>query len=67
MVQYDEKTALYNPYPGPMGGDYSISYWYDKNEKPCERKDAYTVLEVEYDKNDEIVGSQVFALHPLND
>ena len=64
MIDFDPETSLYNPYPCPFGGVYSVSYFYDKEDRPCPRKYAYTVLEVEYDENDEIVFSKVFNIHP---
>lgn len=67
MIQYDKKTALFDPHPGPMGGDYNISYFYDENDKPCERKYAHKVLYVAYDSQDEVVDSHTFNIQPLTD
>ena len=35
----------------PNGGDYSVAYFYDKEHKPCKRKDAKFVNIIEYSKS----------------
>lgn len=36
--------------PTPSGGDYMITYFYDKNHRPCHKKEAKFVNTVEYTK-----------------
>ena len=37
------------------GAVYSIAFFYDKDNKPCNKEDAFRVNIVEYDKNDQRV------------
>lgn len=66
MVQYDKKTAILNPNPGPFGGSYSIGYYFGADEKPCVPEKAKYFNYVEYDKDDVIVGSKVLTINSIN-
>lgn len=35
------------------GAVYSIAYFYDKDDNPCNKEDAFRISIVEYDKNNE--------------
>lgn len=41
----------------PNGGDYSIAYYYDKENRPCKKAVAYLVNIVEYKGDGEYVNS----------
>ena len=41
----------------PNGGDYSIAYYYDEQNRPCKKAVAYLVNIVEYTKDGEYVNS----------
>lgn len=43
--------------PTPNGGDYSIAYYYDEQNRPCKKAVAYLVNIVEYTKDGEYVNS----------
>ena len=66
MVEYDKKTAVLNPNPGPFGGNYSIGYYFGKDEKPCVPEKARYFNYVEYDRADNIVYSKVFTIECIN-
>ncbi len=37
------------------GAVYSIAYFYDKDNRPCNKEDDFRVNIVEYDKNDKFI------------
>lgn len=46
--------------PTPSGGDYSVAYYYDEEDEPCEKENAFFVRIVEYKKGD-IMINETFA------
>lgn len=48
----------------PQGGDYSIVYWLDDEEKPVKKEQATKVKIIEYTKDNEVVGITYGDLNP---
>lgn len=49
------ETSQRLDFPTPNGGAYSISYFYDKKGKPCDKKQASTIHIHEYDENHNLI------------
>jgi len=52
--------------PTPSGGDYSVAYYYDKDHRPCKKKDAYFVKIVEYKADGTSINSTLAFLQQDN-
>lgn len=50
-----EKTYEKHIEPTPCGGAYSISYYYDKNEKACSKELAHYITVCEFDEKDNLL------------
>lgn len=59
MKKTDPKTTKVEIGTTPFGGDYSILYFFDENEKPCSEEESKGALFVVYDNDDNELYTQV--------
>lgn len=54
-IHFDPRYAERHEGTTPLGGDYSIAYYYDERHEPCEKAKAKYVNIVIYDNEDKRV------------